>query len=235
MNAAHCINEYGQPVGEALPDWKPVTLPAGEVLNGRFCQLIPLEVAHSEALFNAFSTAQDDRDWTWLGAEQPVTVEQMQAWVSHKIEDPQLVPYTVIDKMRNQPSGVVCYSAIDTSNGALEIGHVTWSVLMQRRVTGTEALFLLLSHAFGLGYRRVAWRCDSLNTASRRAAERIGFTFEGRFRQVMTRKQRNRDTDWLSIIDREWPAISAAISTWLGEDNMDKHGVQKHKLDRFLL
>lgn len=233
MTHTQNINEYGQAVGFALPDWQPVLKPTGCELKGRFCQLTALNLAHSDGLFVAYSEAIDDRDWTWLGASKPRDIVQMQAWIEHKIRDERLVAYAVMDNMLNQPVGVVCYSNIDTDNGAIEIGHVTWSLLMKQRVTGSEALFLLLSHAFELGYRRVAWRCDSLNIASRRAAERMGFTFEGRFRQAMTRKQRNRDTDWLSIIDTEWPGISKAVSAWLAQDNINEHGLQKNSLKAF--
>lgn len=125
------------------------------------------------------------------------------------------------------------HSCIDTVNGALEIGHVTWSPMMQRTTLGTEAIYLLLKNAFSLGYRRVAWRCDSLNVASRKAAERLGFSFEGRFRQAMTRKQRNRDTDWLSVIDIEWPIVDKALSGWLSSENFTEDGTQKRNLETF--
>lgn len=228
------INQYGQQVGFALPAWQPVAKPACVALPGQYCQLAPLDSNHCDALFQAFSLAEDDRDWTWLGANKPQTREKMAAWIAHKIADDSLVPYAVINCTDNRACGVVCWSAIDTVNGAIEIGHVTWSPLMQRNVMGTEALYLLLSQAFALGYRRVAWRCDSTNIASRRAAERIGFTFEGCFRQVMTRKQRNRDTDWLSIIDSEWPPLRAALEAWLNRENFDSKGKQKRALESFI-
>jgi len=227
------LNCWGQPVGEALPDWRPAVRPVAIELHGRFCQLRPLHSNHSEALFAAFSLALDDRDWTWLGSSRPQSLREMQSWVAGKCCDPGLVPYAVVDNLSGRITGVVCFANIDCQNGAIEIGHVTWSPLMQRRPTGTEALYLLLQHAFSLGYRRVAWRCDSLNLASRRAAERIGFTFEGRFRQAMTRKQRNRDTDWLSIIDGEWPATERALQAWLAPGNIDGSGHQRHKLQHF--
>jgi len=98
---------------------------------------------------------------------------------------------------------------------------------------GTEAIYLLLKNAFSLGYRRVVWRCDSLNLASRNAAERVGFTFEGRFRQAMTRKQRNRDTDWLSIIDGEWPKVEDSLAKWLSPGNFSDEGLQKRRVETF--
>lgn len=227
------LNQYGQPVGFALPDWQPLAAPPAIALHGRFCTLEPLDIAYSHALFAAFSSAPDDRDWTWLGATQPASLAEMESWVSGKCQDSGLVSYAVLDHRSQQAVGAVCFANIDGQNGAIEIGHVTWSPLMQRNVLGSEAIYLLLKQAFELGYRRVAWRCDSTNLASRRAAERLGFTYEGRFRQAMTRKQRNRDTDWLSIIDGEWPQVKHAISAWLAADNMDDHGREQQKLSVF--
>lgn len=227
------LNQYGQTVGEALPHWQPLIAPPAVALKGRFCTLEPLSAAHSTALFAAFSSAPDDRDWTWLGATQPASLAEMESWISGKCQDGGLVSYAVIDHRTQQAAGAVCFANIDGQNGAIEIGHVTWSPLMQRNVLGSEAIFLLLQQAFGLGYRRVAWRCDSTNLASRRAAERLGFTYEGRFRQAMTRKQRNRDTDWLSMIDGEWPQVQHALSAWLAVDNMDAHGHERQKLSVF--
>jgi len=224
------LNQYGQPVGFALADWQPLAPPEAVRLSGRFCSLEPLRIEHSAVLFGAFSLAPDDRDWTWLGAAKPTSLTEMEQWVNGKCRDSGLVSYAVIDQRSHQAVGAVCFANIDGQNGAIEIGHVTWSPLMQRNVLGSEAIFLLLQQAFQLGYRRVAWRCDSTNLASRRAAERLGFTFEGCFRQAMTRKQRNRDTDWLSIIDGEWPHVRHALTAWLAPENMDKSGREQQKL-----
>jgi RimJ/RimL family protein N-acetyltransferase len=228
------INQYGQQTGAELPDWQPVLELVRGVLHGRFSHLVPLTLDHSEALFAAYSLAGDDRDWTWLGSLMPRTLSEMSAWITDKIQDKSLVPYAVIDAKTGTAVGVVCFAESDTEHGLTEIGHVTWSPLMQRTAIGTEAVFLMLNYAFSMGYRRVAWRCDSLNQASRRAAERLGFTYEGRFRQAMVRKQRNRDTEWLSIIDAEWPAVNKALAAWLAEDNFTADGDQKVKLEALL-
>ncbi|MNG51903.1 ribosomal-protein-L7/L12-serine acetyltransferase [compost metagenome] len=226
-------NIYGQPVGFSLPEWQPVSLPDPSPLNGQYCNLLPLEISHCEGLFHAFSMAEDDRDWTWLAAERPVCLQEMMFWLKNKIEDSSLVSWAVTDIKSAMPVGIVCFSNMDPVNGALEIGHVTWSPLMQRTAMGTEAIYLLLHNAFSLGYRRVVWRCDSLNEASRKAAERMGFIFEGRFRQAMIRKQRNRDTDWLSVIDTEWPVIEQSLAGWLSPENFTEDGVQKLRLETF--
>lgn len=226
-------NHYGQPVGFPLPEWQPVPHPAHSPLNGLYTDLVPLSAAHAQPLFAAFSQAEDDRDWTWLGTEMPRSEHEMASWIADKNNDSTLVCYAVIERNAERPVGVVCFSNIDPVNGAIEIGHVTWSPLMQRTAMGTEAVYLLLKQAFALGYRRVVWRCDSLNSASRRAAERLGFTWEGRFRQAMTRKQRNRDTDWLSIIDGEWPSVQRALSGWLSRENFTADGAQIRALSAF--
>jgi len=227
------VNHYGQPVGVPLPDWQPLAAPPRHALPGRFCTLTPLQHAHAHDLHAAFALAPDDRDWTWLGSTWPSSPAAMHDWIGIKINDPGLISFAVMDNRSQQAVGVVCYANIERENGAIEIGHVTWSPRMQRNVLGSEAIILLLRQAFALGYRRVAWRCDSLNHASRRAAERLGFTFEGRFRQAMTRKQRNRDTDWLSMIDNEWPARARAFDAWLAPSNIDDAGHARHPLRDF--
>lgn len=104
---------------------------------------------------------------------------------------------------------------------------------MKNRVTGTEALWLLMRDAFEHGFRRVEWKCDSMNTASRRAAERLGFTYEGRLRQMMVRKGRNRDSEWFSLLDSEWPQADAALRAWLSPENFTADGIQKQPLSHF--
>ena len=138
------LNQYGQPVGFALPDWQPLAPPEAVRLPGRFCSLEPLRTEHSAALLSAFSLAPDDRDWTWLGASKPTSLAEMENWVSGKCHDSGLVSYAVIDHRTQQAVGAVCFANIDGQNGAIEIGHVTWSPLMQRKVLGSEAILLLL-------------------------------------------------------------------------------------------
>ncbi|AIJ07427.1 MULTISPECIES: GNAT family N-acetyltransferase [Edwardsiella] len=225
------INEYGQRVGEALPDWVGGGILAGNTLSGRTCRLVPMDARRDAAdLFAAFAEAEGDRDWTWLSSVRPSTAVAMQAWMQKKVDDASLIPFVVVDLHTAQAVGVVCLMAIDPANGSLEIGHVSWSPRMQRTTLSTEAIWLLLREAFSGGYRRVEWKCDSLNTASRRAAERIGFRFEGRFRQHMVRKGRSRDTDWLSVIDKEWSEVDAVLQAWLAEDNFDAMGRQRRTL-----
>ena len=126
--------------------------------------------------------------------------------------------------------GFLCYLRIDPSGGVIEIGGVTFSEALQRTRAATEAIYILVANAFALGYRRVEWKCDDLNEPSRRAAVRLGFTYEGTFRQATHYRGRNRDTAWFAIIDRDWPALDAEFQRWLADDNFDEAGSQRTRL-----
>ncbi|SCB93574.1 Protein N-acetyltransferase, RimJ/RimL family [Kosakonia oryzendophytica] len=228
------LNHYGQHVGNLLTHWSGVQPLPHSVLQGRYCRLEPLDVrVHTPHLLHAYSQAEDDSDWTWLASGRPDDVDSMARWVIGKMIDKSVHPFAVVDAATNRAVGVIAWLANNTQHGTVEIGHVTWSPLMKKSVLGTEAVWLMLRHAFVCDYRRVEWKCDTLNVASRRAAERLGFTWEGCFRQHMVRKGRNRDTDYLSMLDSEWPQRDAAISAWLSASNFDSQGQQKQTLATF--
>ncbi|EJI9011318.1 GNAT family N-acetyltransferase [Escherichia albertii] len=230
------INQYGQTVGDALPDWQGAAVLPRRLLEGHWCRLEPLDAQrHAGDLFDAYAQAPDERDWTWLASNRPASVEATGEWIAGKVNDPSLVPFAVVDNRSERAVGLVCFMAIEREHGTVEIGHVTWSPRMKNSVLGTEAIWLLLQCAFAHGYRRVEWKCDSLNLASRRAAERLGFVFEGRFRQKIVRKGRNRDSDWLSMIDSEWSQCDKALQAWLAAENFDERGVQKKSLAQLWL
>ncbi len=149
--------------------------------------------------------------------------------------DDELVPFAVIDLRTERAVGLVSYMANERLLGSVEIGHVTWSRRMKGTRMGTETVWLLLKNAFEHGYRRVEWKCDSMNIASRNAAERLGFVWEGRLRQKLVRKGRNRDSDMLSIIDGEWPQRDAELRAWLAAENFDGEGRQIKRLEAFRL
>jgi RimJ/RimL family protein N-acetyltransferase len=136
----------------------------------------------------------------------------------------------IVERKEGRVRGTLSYLRIDPPNGSIEIGMVLFSEGLQRTTAATEAVYLLLRHAFELGYRRVEWKCDSLNAPSRRAAERLGFSFEGVFRQAMVVKGRNRDTAWYSMLDREWPLLQPAFDAWLAPANFDTNGRQRERL-----
>ena len=146
-----------------------------------------------------------------------------------RTDDP--LHYAVIDLSSGQAVGTLSLMRQDPTNGVVEVGNVTLSVLAKQTSLSTEAHFLLMSYVFErLGYRRYEWKCDSLNRPSRSAAQRLGFTFEGIFRQAVIYKGRSRDTAWYSIIDSEWPEVGAALEAWLGPENFHADGRQRQSL-----
>ena len=225
-------NHFGQPVGDALPDWQPRPAPQRHTLQGRLCYLEPLAGKHAEALFAAHQLAPDTRSWTWLLREPDSSVEEFSAWVASVAELSDPLHFAVIDRQTRLPVGSLALMRIDANNGVIEVGHVHFSPLLSRTAMATEAHWLLMRYAFDtLGYRRYEWKCNSLNEPSRRAARRLGFHYEGRFRQALVIKGHNRDTDWFSIIDAEWPQIDSAMQRWLASDNFSVDGQQIRTLE----
>jgi RimJ/RimL family protein N-acetyltransferase len=225
-------NHFGQPVGDALPDWQPRPAPQRHTLQGRLCYLEPLAGKHAEALFAAHQLAPDTRSWTWLLREPDSSVEEFSAWVASVAELSDPLHFAVIDRQTQLPVGSLALMRIDANNGVVEVGHVHFSPLLSRTAMATEAHWLLMRYAFDtLGYRRYEWKCNSLNEPSRRAARRLGFHYEGRFRQALVIKGHNRDTDWFSIIDTEWPQIDSAMQRWLASDNFSADGQQIRTLE----
>ncbi|WP_433690053.1 GNAT family N-acetyltransferase [Kosakonia cowanii] len=225
------VNQYQQPVGEALPDWQPRPFPQRLTFEGHFCRLEPLSIDHAAELFQAHQQAPDNRSWTWLTREPEQNEAEYRHWVESNcaLRDP--IHFAVIDLCTGKPVGSLALMRIDSENGVMEVGHVHFSPLLSRTPASTEAHWLLMHYAFNtLGYRRYEWKCHSLNEPSRRAALRLGFQFEGRFRQAMVRKGHNRDTDWFSIIDGEWPAVDQALQRWLAADNFTADGKQRASL-----
>ena len=144
-------------------------------------------------------------------------------------EDPLFA--TLVGLPEERPLGIASYLRITPEHGVIEIGHIWFGVPLQRTTAATEAIYLLARHAFDdLGYRRLEWKCNALNAPSRRAADRLGFAFEGVFRNHQVVKGRNRDTAWYAMTDDEWPAVRGAFQTWLAPENFDGDGLQKRSL-----
>jgi RimJ/RimL family protein N-acetyltransferase len=233
MSSAFTLNDFQQPVGHPVPDWSRCALPSRVVLEGRFCRLEPLDPSrHAADLFRAYAQAPDGRDWTYMMAG-PFASEQEYRDYAERIaagDDP--LHFAVIDKKAGVAIGTLSLMRIDAANGAIEVGNVAFSPLLKRTPISTEAQYLLMKYAFDdLGYRRYEWKCDSLNGPSRKAAARLGFEFEGVFRQAVIYKNRTRDTAWFSIIDTEWPERRNAFEKWLSADNFDADGKQRAPLD----
>ena len=225
-------NEFGQPVGEPVSGWNGSKLPTGELLEGRLCRLEALAVnRHGDDLADAFALDEEGRVWTYMASGPFVTKAELTDWIAKVGAGRDPMFYAIVDKASSKALGVASYMRIAPEAGSIEVGSIAYSPLLQRTPLATEAMFLMMAHAFEtLGYRRYEWKCDNLNAASRKAAERYGFIFEGVFRQALVYKGRNRDTAWFSILDREWPAIKAAFTVWLDPDNFDSNGRQKVRL-----
>jgi RimJ/RimL family protein N-acetyltransferase len=225
------LNEFGQPVGEPVPDWTKRPAPPRTPLSGRFCTVEPLDPQrHAPPLFAAF--AEDDgRMWTYLPRGPFASLAEYRQWAegAARLDDP--LTHAIIDNATGQAVGTAAYMRIDAAFGVIEVGSITYSPRLQRRPAGTEAMYLMMRRVFDeLGYRRYEWKCNSLNVPSRAAALRLGFRYEGLFRQATITRGRNRDTAWFSVIDRDWPALRTAFEGWLDPANFDRDGRQRHSL-----
>ena len=225
-------NRYGQPVGDALAGWTPRPGPPRTPMQGRFCIVEPLTAArHAADLHAAHAHAPDDRDWTYLPDEKPADRPAFEAWCERLGGSGDPMHHAIVDRAGGRAAGSAAFMRIDAAHGAIEIGAIIFSPLLQRHPAGTEAIYLMLRRAFDeLGYRRCEWKCDALNGPSRAAALRYGFRFEGVFRQAVVVKQRRRDTAWYSVIDGEWPVLRHAFERWLATDNFDAGGRQVRRL-----
>jgi RimJ/RimL family protein N-acetyltransferase len=187
---------------------------------------------HAAELFASFHGATGgDEVWRFMSYGPWPTVDAFRGWLSDCAAAHDPIFYAIRDGKSGKACGMASYLNIAPKNGSIEIGHIWLAPALQRTRAATEALFLLMRHAMDdLRYRRLEWKCNALNEASRRAARRLGFRFEGIFHQHMIVKGRNRDTAWYSILDREWPAVRANIAAWLADGNFDAEGRQKRAL-----
>lgn len=225
-------NGLGQPVGASIPDWNPCPRPALAPMQGRLIRLEPTDPARdARALFEAFALDPDAAHWTYLPYGPWDTAEAYESGLAVLCALPDTQFFTILEQAGGRPLGVAAYLRIDPANGSIEVGHLRFSSLLQRRPAATEAMYLMMRHAFDeLGYRRYEWKCDSRNAPSLAAAVRLGFRLEGTFRQAMVLKGRNRDTTWLSILDTEWPLVRSALEAWLSPANFDEDGRQRQGL-----
>jgi len=236
------MNELGQPVGHPVPEWTPRPHVTAAVLKGRYCRLERLDPhRHAEELFTADQLDTRGESWTYLPYGPFDTLADYRRWIEQVCSGDDPLFYAIIDTdpdtdptaagAAQRAVGVLSYLRMQPEIGVIEVGHVHYSPLLQRRRAATDSQYLLASHAFEeLGYRRLEWKCNALNAASRSAAARLGFTYEGTFRQAAVVKGRNRDTAWYSITDSEWPGIRDRFASWLHPDNFDAQGRQRTSL-----
>jgi RimJ/RimL family protein N-acetyltransferase len=225
-------NALGQPIGYQVPHWKPVPQPPRTPITGSYCRIEPIDPdKHAAELFEAISEDPDGRTWTYMGYGPFGTLPEYRSWMKTTCLGDDPLFHAVIDSTTNKAVGVASYLRIDPKFGVIETGHIHYSPRLQRTRAATEAMFLMMRRVFDeLGYRRYEWKCDALNEPSRNAAKRLGFTYEGIFRQATIYKGRNRDTAWFAIIDHEWPALKSAYETWLDPGNFDALGKQQQSL-----
>lgn len=225
------VNELGQPIGFALPGWQPPPRPPREAMQGRLCRIEPLDPArHAEGLFGANALDLDARGWTYLPYGPFERFADYLEWMRTTCLGDDPLFFAILDPQTGQPLGMASYMRIDPRNGSIEVGHLRFSPLLQRKPAATEAMYLMMKRAFELGYRRYEWKCDALNAPSRAAALRLGLSFEGVFRQAVVYKGRSRDNAWFAATDGDWPVLQRAFQRWLAADNFDARGEQRARL-----
>jgi len=224
------VNTLGQPLGAALPAWAPPRLPPRDPMAGRYARVEPIDERFAAELHAANSQDADGRTWTYLPYGPFPSEAEYRQWLTATCLSSDPLFHTVIDITSGRAAGLAAYMRIAPAAGSIEVGHVHFSPLLQRSRAATEAMYLMMKRAFGLGYRRYEWKCDALNAPSRAAAQRLGFSYEGIFRQATVYKSRNRDTAWYAAIDGEWPALAHAFETWLDPANFDETGHQRIRL-----
>lgn len=219
-------------MAESVPE-VPCAFPTHTAIIGKHVKLHPMQAEHADQLFDTIAGKGNDTLYTYIPYGPFYTLDSYRERIVTCIAnaDPQF--YSIEDVRTGRLVGQISYLRITPAHRCIEIGHVIFGPTLQRSIGATEAFYLLARKAFDEGYRRLEWKCDNTNAASRRAAIRFGHTFEGIFRQHMVIKGRNRDSAWFSILDREWPGCRDALTSWMREDNFDENGRQKKTLATF--
>jgi RimJ/RimL family protein N-acetyltransferase len=228
-------NQFGQPVGWPItPDWKPAQKPPLTPIVGRLAIVEPLDADRHGADLFAANAAGDGSNFTYYPYGPFASLDDYLAWIASVSGEATRLFHAIVDKPSGKAVGVASYANITPAMGVIEIAGLNFSPLLQRKPPATEAHYLLMRRAFDeLGYRRYEWKCDSWNLPSRAAAARLGFLYEGLFRQAIVVRGRNRDTMYFSITDREWPRLKQAFERWLDPANFDEEGRQKASLASF--
>ena len=229
------INELGQPIGDALPNFKPGDLPKMERLEGRYVIVECLSKdKHGADLYEVYGPDSPADMWTYLFQNPVQSQDEWSALLDQMLAAQDRFYYAIVDKESGKALGTFALMRINRGSRVIEVGSVTYSPQLKRTRLATEAQYLLARYVFEeLEYRRYEWKCDALNQPSRYAAERLGFIYEGTFRQAVVYKGRNRDTDWLAMIDKDWPAVKIRLEKWLSPDNFDENGQQIKSLSDF--
>jgi len=215
-----------------LANWKGCPAPKPVRLEGRYVVIEPYDrAAHLEALWEAFGGLEINPRLKSFTQDDFAGIEDFDAWLG-TVQKWGWITEVFRNKADGKVVGMANYMRADPANGVVEVGGVAHNAAMARTPLSTEVHYLMARHVFeDLGYRRYEWKCDDRNAASKVTAKRLGFTFEGVFRQHMISKRANRDTAWFSMIDGEWPHLKRAFEAWLSPENFGADGAQKQRLE----
>lgn len=219
-------------IGEEVLNWQAARYPTGQEIVGKQVLLRRISLEDTTELFKQLDCKNSKDDWLYMSLEPFNDRAGLKDWIKSikGISNP--LYYIMIRRADHIPFGFCSFLNIMPEEGSIEMGSIQVAPKFQRSTLFTEAMFLMADHVFALGYRRYEWKCDALNERSRRAAQRLGFSYEGKFRQARIVKGRNRDTKWFSIIDSDWPSLSKIYKVWLNSDNFDGQGRQKKSLSQ---
>ena len=224
-------NDYQQPIGDALPDYCAGETPSVDCLQGRYCRLEKLDAErHGNDLYEVYGPEAPEQSFTYLSLSPVADRAELETLLKRMEESTDPYYLAVIDQ-DGRAVGTLALMRINPAHRVIEVGSVTYGERLKRTRAATEVQYLLAQYVFEtLHYRRYEWKCDALNEPSRRAAERLGFTYEGTFRQAVVYKDRNRDTAWYSMLDTEWEQRKHRLLKWLDPKNFDAHGQQRPSL-----
>ena len=209
--------------GEVVSRFKVPPHPKGISIDGKLVSIKPLIANEfAEELFMANALDKEDVNWEYLPYGPFESLSDYIDWIQSFEEHDDPVFFAIISKKLKKAIGIASYLRINPNDGLIEVGHINYSPLLQRTTEGTEAMFLMMQWAFDNGYRRYEWKCNALNMRSRKAAQRLGFSYEGVFRQMTISKGRNRDTAWFAIIDKDWQVIQKCFHQFLSDINLDE-------------
>ncbi len=227
LSAMSNTNDFGQPVGNDLRGWVPPPMIPDAVLSGIYVRLRPLTVDDAEAVHLALGEARHDL-WTYMPFGPFCSVEDASDYLRYMVDQSDWRPYII--EVDGLVQGFKSYLRINPPDGVIEIGSIVFSPRLQRTTAATESVYLMMRHAFDSGYRRVEWKCDSLHHVSRKAAERLGFRYEGTFVNATHYKGRSRDTAWFAVTSEEWLDRRRRLEAWLDPANFNQNGHQLRAL-----
>lgn len=216
-------------IGPEVAGWAAAPWPGTQAMQGRYARLERLDADHHAADLFAQFTGHDAL-WDYMPYGPFTSAAAYHRWAKEATAGRDPVFWAIHEGGAAHAVGVASYLRITPEHGVIEVGNICLSPVLQRSRAATEAMWLMMDWAFSNGYRRYEWKCNALNIPSRRAAQRLGFSFEGVFRQHMIIKGRNRDTAWFAITDQEWPALREAYAAWLSPANFDAAGRQRERL-----